>query len=396
MAAKAAPLILKNAANREPLRLTPRERLAVRRQTMVVAASSTKAIARLHDRPEAQLVHWLFRSKSLHAQSEKPRVRPQTALFDRACKKKSYCAMARNLPSLNALRAFEAAARHQSFTKAANELFVTHAAISRHVRLLENRLEIDLFERHPQGVTLTDAGERYLSRLTPIFDDLVDATNALRGAGAVSTLTISVEVPFATRWLIPRLGQIRAVCPNVELNISPSDKLIDFHDGEAQFGIRFGLGEWPDVKAVRLTNVEIFPVCSPALLEGLTLGEDLSALRDFTLIHEAKKRYWQRWLELVGVDEVDTQKGPLLSNIHFALQAAEAGQGFALGDNVLTHDALASGTLVRPFAKTVAIRRGYYLVRPQRGDVTQAAQSFLDWLTAELKSQEDAWRTEAV
>ncbi|MEM7121175.1 MAG: transcriptional regulator GcvA [Pseudomonadota bacterium] len=300
--------------------------------------------------------------------------------------------MSRNLPSLNALRAFEAAARHQSLTRAATELFVTHAAISRHVRLLEEWLEVELFVRHPQGVTLTDAGERYLRRLTPIFDALVAATRELRADDIVSTLTISVEVPFATRWLIPRLGQLRAVCPHVELNINPSDKLISFRDNEAQFGIRFGTGEWPDVTAVRLTNVEIFPVCSPALIEGRELGGDLSALQDFTLIHEAKKRYWQRWLELVGVDAVDTQKGPILSNIHFALQAAEAGEGFALGDNVLTHDALARGTLVRPFAKTVAIRRGYFLVHPSHGQPVEGAQSFIEWLRAELQAQESAWQ----
>ena len=236
--------------------------------------------------------------------------------------------MSRNLPSLNAIRAFEAAARHQSLTRAASELFVTHAAISRHVRLLEEWLEVELFVRHPQGVTLTDAGERYLKRLTPIFDDLVAATRELRADDIVSTLTISVEVPFATRWLIPRLGQLRAVCPNVELNINPSDKLINFRDDEAQFGIRFGMGDWPDVTAVRLTNVEIFPVCSPDLVEGRELDGDLSALQDFTLIHEAKKRYWQRWLELAGVDEVDTQKGPILSNIHFALQGRGSRRRF--------------------------------------------------------------------
>ncbi len=300
--------------------------------------------------------------------------------------------MSRNLPSLNAIRAFEAAARHQSLTRAAAELFVTHAAISRHVRLLEQRLEVELFVRHPQGVTLTDAGERYLKRLTPIFDDLVAATRELRADDAVSTLTISVEVPFATRWLIPRLGQVRAVCPHVELNIKPSDELVNFRDDEAQFGIRFGLGEWPDVTAIRLTNVEIFPVCSPDLIRGRELGGDLSSLRDFTLIHEAKKRYWQRWLELVGVSEVDTQKGPILSNIHFALQAAEAGEGFALGDNVLTRDALAAGTLVRPFAKTLAIRRGYFLVRPKRGQLVEGAQPFIDWLTTQLQAQENAWQ----
>ena len=302
--------------------------------------------------------------------------------------------MAGNLPSLNAVRAFEVAARHQSFTKAAAELFVTHAAVSRHVRLLEQWLGVQLFKRHPQGVTLTDAGERYLKRLTPIFNELIAATREVRAGDAISTLTLSVEVSFATRWLIPRLGQIRSVCPDVELIIKPSDSLISFQNNETQFGIRFGLGEWQGVEAVRLANVEIFPVCSPSLLEGRELGEDVSALQNFTLIHEAKKQYWQRWLDLVGVGEIDTQRGPLLSNIHFALQAAEAGEGFALGDNVLTHDALASGKLVRPFAKTVAIRRGYFIVHPQRGDVSPGTQSFFDWLTAELKKQEDAWREE--
>ena len=300
--------------------------------------------------------------------------------------------MARDLPSLNALRAFEAAARHESFTRAANELFVTHAAISRHVRLLEQWLGAELFVRHPQGVTLTEVGGRYLKRLTPIFDDLLAATREIRGDDASCALTVSVEVAFAFRWLVPRLGEIQSVCPDVELNIEPTNEVVNFRSNAAQIGIRFGTGEWEDVDVIRLADVEMFPVCSPTLADSHELGNDLKAVAGFTLIHESTRDMWQRWFQRAGVKDVAANKGPRVSSIHLALQAAEAGEGFALGDNVLTYDALAKGTLVRPFEKTVPIRRGYYLVRPSRGDVTDGAQSFFDWLTTELQAQEDTWQ----
>src|SRR5262245_48241763 len=162
--------------------------------------------------------------------------------------------MARRLPSLNALKAFEAGARLESFTEAAGELFVTHAAISRHIRDLEDWLGTDLFVRTGRGVELTEAGRRFGGRLTPMFDAMAEATREAAAQGQVRTLNVSVEPAIASRWLVPRLGKFRDLHPDIELNIDPSSRLVDFRSGEADLGVRYGLGGWPDVEMVKLSD----------------------------------------------------------------------------------------------------------------------------------------------
>lgn len=295
--------------------------------------------------------------------------------------------MARKLPSLNALRAFEAAARHVSLTKAASELHVTHAAISRHVRSLEDWMGVKLFVRHPQGVSLTDAGRGLEKRLTPIFDELAVATSEFRAGPETHSLTISVEVAFAVRWLVPRLVRFQAEYPEIEVNIAPSNERVNFRRDPAELGIRYGEGVWDDVSVEHLAELEIFPVCSPSLIEGATI-EGLESLAGFTLIHEETKQWWAEWMALVGARGVNVQQGPMLQDAHLALQAAEAGQGFSLGDNVLAYDALRAGRLVRPFKETVSIGGGYYLVSPLSGRPSVSAETFGDWLKSELRAQD--------
>src|SRR5262245_45683359 len=169
--------------------------------------------------------------------------------------------MARRLPSLNALKAFEAAARHESFTDAAGELFVTHAAISRHIRDLEEWLGTGLFVRTGRGVELTEAGRRYGGRLTSLFDGMGEATREAAAQGTVRTLNVSVEPATASRWLVPRLGRFNDLHPDIDLIINPETRLVDFRSGEADLGIRYGLGRWEDVEAIRLSDSVSFPVC---------------------------------------------------------------------------------------------------------------------------------------
>ena len=167
--------------------------------------------------------------------------------------------MARRLPSLNALRAFEAAARHESFTDAAGELFVTHAAVSRHIRELEEWLGTELFTRTGRGVDLTDAGRRFGNRLTPLFDNMAEATLEAAAQGTVRALNVSVEPAIASRWLVPRLGRFNELHPDIELNIDPDNRLVDFRSDKADLGIRYGLGRWGDVEIQKLiSDVDIF------------------------------------------------------------------------------------------------------------------------------------------
>ncbi|MFZ5673684.1 MAG: transcriptional regulator GcvA [Pseudomonadota bacterium] len=291
--------------------------------------------------------------------------------------------MARRLPSLNALRAFEAAGRHESFTAAADELFVTHAAVSRHIRELEEWLGTELFTRTGRGVTLTDAGRRYGARLTPLFDDMAEATREAAAQGTVRTLNVSVEPSIASRWLVPRLGRFNELHPDIELNIDPDNRLVDFRSDNADLGIRYGLGRWTDVEIQKLiSDVEIFPVCSPRLIKdrGPLTPADLD---DFNLLHESRKQYWTDWLQASGVTGVEDWRGTVFQG-HLAIEAAEAGQGFALGDMILCTDAMLEGRLVRPFALDMKDHGGYFIVRAKGSKESAPARAFREWLQAEM------------
>ncbi len=290
--------------------------------------------------------------------------------------------MARRLPSLNALRAFEAAARHESMTEAAGELFVTHAAVSRHIRELEEWLGVPLFLRTGRGVKLTEAGRDYARELTALFDSLAQATRDLMARGDVRRLAVTVDPSFASRWLVPRLGRFNALHPDIELEIDPNATLVDFHAGGFDLGIRTGGGRWDGLEAVEIAKFFVFPVCAPKLIAGHTLGSPAD-LGDFTLLHTYSREWWVDWLEAAGVEGVDGRRGPFFQN-HLAIEAAEAGQGFALGDHVLTTDSLVEGWLVRPFQTDVKEPGGYFLVRLAGAKETVPQRAFREWLLAEM------------
>ncbi|MGE0004802.1 MAG: transcriptional regulator GcvA [Parvibaculaceae bacterium] len=290
--------------------------------------------------------------------------------------------MARRLPSLNALRAFEAAARHESFTDAADELFVTHAAISRHIRDLEEWLGTGLFSRTGRGVVLTDAGRRFGNRLTPLFDGMAEATREAAAQGDVRTLNVTVEPATASRWLVPRLGRFNELHPDIELMINPETRLVDFRSAEADVGIRYALTEADDVDMVKLSDSLSFPVCSPRLIKGrrkITPAD----LRDYTLLHEQRKQWWADWLAAAGVTGVEDWRGTVFQN-HLAIEAAEAGQGFALGDQILCTDAIVEGRLVRPFSLDMKDHGSYCIVRAKGVKESAPARAFREWLQAEM------------
>lgn len=290
--------------------------------------------------------------------------------------------MARRLPSLNALRAFETSARHESFTAAAEELFVTHAAVSRHVRDLEEWLGAELFERTPRGLNLTPAGARFASRLTPLFDEMADATREAVAQGKVKSLTVSVEPALASRWLVPRLGRFTAAHPDIELAINPENRVVDMRSGEADVGLRYGVAPWEDSEAVLLSGVVIFPVCAPRLIEGRpSLAPD--DLRGFTLLHEERKEWWADWLAAAGVRGNGQPAGIMFQN-HLAIEAAEAGQGFALADPMLATDAILEGWLTRPFTIDMKDHGSYWLVRAKTARESAPIRAFREWLQTEM------------
>lgn len=291
--------------------------------------------------------------------------------------------MARNLPPLNALKAFEAAARHESFTAAAAELNVTHAAVSRHIRELEGWLGVKLFVRTGRGVELTEKGDSYVLDLTRGFDILAAATEGVSGRRRRrrQQLAVTVEPSFAALWLVPRLGRFTAANPEIELILDSSSRLADFSRGEADVGVRHGRGVWSGVASEVLTTTHMTPVCSPALLQKIKLRTPAD-LPPALLLQEESRRYWNEWLAAAGVGNRISPEGPTLG-LHLTLPAAEAGQGFTLADEIIAADALVSGRLVRPFP--MALRDyGYYFVRGAERKETKAMVAFRVWLAAEF------------
>jgi LysR family glycine cleavage system transcriptional activator len=289
--------------------------------------------------------------------------------------------MATRLPSLNALRAFECAARHGSLSLASAELNVTHAAVSRHIRELEAWLGAKLFIRTGRGVELTTDGEALAKNLTPAFEMLIKALDYFSPPDRRRELTISVEVPFATLWLVPRLGRFTSAHPDIDLIVDPEDRLVDLNKGEADLGIRYGRGQWRDVEATKLFDADLTPVCSPGFLErhAITSPADLDCN---LLLQDDTKQHWRAWLDAAGVGPEIVPSGPLLLG-HLAIAAAEAGQGFALADGIQAGDALLAGRLVCPFCIVVR-HHAYYLVKGKETKEKSAAAQFRTWMIGEI------------
>ena len=298
--------------------------------------------------------------------------------------------MARRLPPLNALRAFEAAARHLSFTRAAGELHVTQAAVSHQVKALEEHLGRKLFRRLNRALLLTDDGQAYLPSISRAFTLLNDATNDLLTKQAPGPLTVSALPSFAARWLVPRLGRFRQIRPDIDLRIDPSAELSDFAGGDVDVGIRYGRGKYPGMRADWLMTEDIFPVCSPALLEGPHPLRDPRDLQHQVLLHDDGHGDWRTWLLAAGVDRVDPARGPIFTDSSMLIQAAMAAQGVALARGVLAADELAAGRLVRPFTLSLSTEYAYYLVCPVNTAEQPKIAAFRDWLLDEARSESSA------
>jgi len=292
--------------------------------------------------------------------------------------------MARKLPSLNALRAFDAAGRHLSFTRAAEELFITQGAVSRHIRALEDELGVELFVRKPRALELTAAGLTYLSTVREAFELLVEATRALDRREDRRTLTVSLLASFAVHWLVPRLGRFAERHPAIELALEPTIQLVDLATEQVDLAIRYGAGGWPGVDQVALMSEELFPVCSPGFLAEHPIGSP-RALLALPLLHASTALDWQVWTEEMKLDLAAAPRQTRLHDYNIVLQAAVAGHGVAMGRRVLISALLADGSLVRPVTESVRDRLGYYVLtaRARRDDPAIAA--FRGWLLDEAR-----------
>lgn len=289
----------------------------------------------------------------------------------------------RGVPSTTALRAFETAADLGSFSAAAERLCLTQGAVSHQIRELELRLAVQLFDRGARGIRLTDAGARYLPFVRDALASLRTGAGALARLGGDRVLTVSMSPNFATKWLVPRLGDFMAACPDLELRISASMEHVVFDGQDIDMAIRHGDGDWPHLHVTRLCRETVFPVCAPALVPagGLTIDR----LTHVPLLHDRDRGAWQTWLLGAGVsaDANALESGPVFNQTALAIDAAAAGQGVALARSALVTLDLEAGRLVRPVSHAVDAPFAYYVVCPPDLAMAGKVQRFTAWLLAQ-------------
>lgn len=288
----------------------------------------------------------------------------------------------RRLPPLNTLPSFEAAARHLSFSKAADELCVSHGAVSRAVSKLEEQLGVRLMVRSTRSVRLTSAGASFAAEVRDALGQLMTAATTVTGpaTGVVNVSTIDV---FATRWLMPRLSRFRRTHGDVDVRVAVSERPADFALDGIDIAIRCGDGRYPGLSVQLLTREDHFPVCSPELLEGRFGLRKPADLVRHTLLHDVFTVGWAAWLSRAGVDRVDPCRGPTFLSSDHAVQAAIRGEGVVLGRSALVGEDLAAGRLVRPFDLGLPAGFAYYVVCPPRSLERRDVRAFRDWLLAE-------------
>lgn len=298
--------------------------------------------------------------------------------------------MTERLPSLNALRAFEAVARHLSFSEAAEELHVTQAAVSQQVKALEADLGARLLRRANRRIYLTEAGQAGLADLRVSFDRMARATRKMRADAGRQMLTIRVEPTFAATWLVARLDSFRDACNGVDIRIDASLDLPDFVRDGVDLAIHFGTGNYPGLDIQQLFRDDVFPVCSPRLLEGPKPLREPSDLQHHTLLHlesipgYSEWPYWRAWLRAAGVENVDVSRGQRFTEHSMALQAAVEGQGVAMATTAIVADDIAKGRLVLPFDLHLTTIFAYYLVWPRDLASQPMIVAFRDWIRAAI------------
>jgi LysR family glycine cleavage system transcriptional activator len=295
------------------------------------------------------------------------------------------------LPPLNALPSFEAVARHLSFSRAADELRVTHGAVSRAVRNLEDHLGVQLMIRATRSVRLTSIGASFAAEIRDVLEHLAAATLAATGqtSGIISVSTID---SFAARWLMPRLFGFRQAHCDIDVRVATSERLADFVSDGIDIAIRCGGGHYRGLSAELLMQEDHFPVCSPKLLKGRYPLRTPADLARHTLLHDVFTVDWAIWLHSAGIDTIDPHRGPTFLSSDHAIQAAVRSEGVVLGRSTLVADELAGGRLVRPFELSLPAGFAYYLVYPPRALQRPSVKAFRDWLVAEARGTSGASR----
>ncbi|GGA78904.1 transcriptional regulator GcvA [Neiella marina] len=298
--------------------------------------------------------------------------------------------MSRRLPPLNALKAFEAAARHMSFTRAAEELFVTQAAVSHQIKGLEEFLGLKLFRRKNRSLLLTEQGQSYFQDIKEVFTQLTEATERVLASTAKGALTISLPPSFAIQWLVPRLNEFHMLHPDIDVRIKAVDRDEGSLSEDVDIAVYFGRGRWTGVVADKLHAELLVTVCSPQLFDqGIPL-ETPQDLKRHVLLHDIDRKDWKAWLKMMNIEGVNVNHGPIFSHTAMVLQAAVHSQGVALVNSVLAQPELLSGRLVCPFSEALTSQDSYYLVcEPSQADLGKI-KAFRDWMLERVRKEQES------
>jgi LysR family glycine cleavage system transcriptional activator len=300
--------------------------------------------------------------------------------------------MSKRLPPLNALRVFDSAARHLSFTKAAEELFVTQAAVSHQIKSLEDFLGLKLFRRRNRSLLLTEDGQSYYLDIKEIFSALNEATRKLQSRSAKGALTVSLPPSFAIQWLVPRLSGFNSTYPGIDVRIQAIDREEDKLTDDVDVAIFHGRGNWPGLKAERLYAEYLLPVCAPALLMSDNPLKSPEDLLHHTLLHDASRRDWMAYTKQLGLQHINVQQGPIFSHSAMVVQAAIHGQGVALVNNVMAQTEIEAGRLVCPFNEVLVSKNAFYLVCHDNQAELGKIAAFRQWILERATSEQEKLR----
>ncbi|PHM36660.1 transcriptional regulator GcvA [Xenorhabdus innexi] len=298
--------------------------------------------------------------------------------------------MSKRLPPLNALRVFDAAARHLSFTKAAEELFVTQAAVSHQMKSLEDFLGLKLFRRRNRSLLLTEEGQSYYLDIKEIFTAINEATRKLQARSAKGALTVSLSPSFAIQWLVPRLSGFNQSFPGIDVRIQAVDREEDKLADDVDVAIFYGRGNWPGLRTDRLYPEYLLPVCSPSLLMGERPLKTPADLVNHTLLHDSSRRDWQAYIRQLDMQQlINVQQGPIFSHSAMVIQAAVHGQGVALANNVMAQNEIDAGRLVCPFNDVLVSKNAFYLVCHDNQAELGKIAAFRKWILAQAASEQE-------
>lgn len=293
--------------------------------------------------------------------------------------------MSRSLPSLDALRIFAIAARHESYSRAADEIHVTHGAVSQRIKQLEGDLGFSLFERRGGKMLLTADGQQLRRSVDLAIGEIARALDAIRAAKSSRQLTVSLLPVLAARWLIPRLSRFHQRHPDIEINIRTGSRLANFDVDGVELAIRFGRGDWPGLRAIKLMDEELFPVCSPSFNDG-RLPASPSELLHMPLLRDANLP-WSYWFRTVGLAADGEVRGTSFTDAHLLLDAAVAGHGIALARKSICASELAAGRLVRLFPQSYRTAYSHFIVYPPAMEGSKVIV-FRDWLLDEAAADQ--------